>query len=174
MENQVNNEVFIDKDKQGFEVFKDNEGVSVTFNVMPGRKVSESFSVQKYHIYSDRVEAFFSRDYVSEMKNSPSHVIFLTMLVHFQKMSYLLMCKYFNLPIDTKSEELIKIWPIDLHVKMHEMIEEESELKQVLQMTNMRKCGNGKYMAFGHTTISSKSASVTTTGKTMILNLNEA
>ena len=162
---------------ENYKVFKDEAGVKMTFNVMPGRSVSETFDISEYRLFNRdgkySVEADFSREYLSEMKNSPTHVIFLTMLVHLQKMTYIMMCDYFDLPIDTKGEEVIKIWPVNLNVKMPVMIEKETNLRQVLELDRVRKSGPGKYLISGKTSITGKHGTVTSTGSTIIYNLKE-
>lgn len=114
-----------------------------SFNVMPGRPVEETLHVREYRVGDNYVEAHFDREYRSAMKASPSHLIFLTALVHTQKMLYLGLCREFGLDYDPEGAEQFKMWPTKIEVKVPELIAEEEGLVQQLWIRRVNELPNG-------------------------------
>lgn len=129
------------------EVLEEQHDCHCSFNVMPGRPVSETLHVREYRTGERYVEAHFDREYQSSMKASPSHLIFLTALVHTQKMLYLALCREFGLDYDPEGEEVLKMWPTKINVKIPTMIAEEEDLVQKLWIRKLRKVDERTYRA---------------------------
>jgi len=106
------------------------------FNVMPDRPVEEILKIKEYRIWDRCIEARFDREYHSSMDKSPSHLIFLSSLVHLQKMLYVYFCHEFGLPYDPFGPEIIKIWPTKVSVNMPKMITETEDLKHQVIIDN--------------------------------------
>jgi hypothetical protein len=117
----------------------DRASIGMRFNVMPGRFVEETFFVSEYRIWNRYIEAQFDRTYVSEMEKSPSHVIFLTALIHIQKLTYLYMCHELGIEYRSEDSERMKLWPTRVNVLMPRMVTEESRLFQRLKITSFRQ-----------------------------------
>ncbi len=81
------------------------------------------------------IEAVFDRKYESTMLNSPSHLIFLTALVHIQKMIYTYFCHEYQLPYDPFGPEKLKVWPTIVNVKMPDMITENQSIRHKMWIT---------------------------------------
>lgn len=118
-------------------IIKDFSTVDLRFNVMPGKFVNETFFIKEYRIWNRYIEAEFDRRYVSDMRNSPSHVIFLTALTHVQKMLYLYMCHELHLNYLPEGDEALKIWPSKVNVKMPQMITSEVGIVHSLWITDL-------------------------------------
>lgn len=116
----------------------------VEFNVMPDRPVSEELFVKQYKIFPRFIEAIFDRKYCSSMEKSPSHLIFLTSLVHCQKMIYAYFCHELNLPYDPSGKEVMKIWPTQVQVNMPSMITNEQDISHKMWFQNVSKGRKGR------------------------------
>ena len=90
----------------------------LSFNVMPGRPVQERLLIREYRVEDRYAEAHFDREYASSMQNSPSHLIFLSALVHTQKLLYLALCREFGFHYDPDGPERFKIWPTKVEVRI--------------------------------------------------------
>ena len=66
--------------------FDERHDCCLEFNVMAGRPVTEVLHFRSYEVNQDYARGVFDRTYTSAMKASPSHLVFLTALVHLQKM----------------------------------------------------------------------------------------
>ena len=73
------------------------------------------------------------------MERSPSHLIFLSTLVHTQKLLYLALCREFGFEYDPNGGESFKMWPTKINVRIPELIEEEEGLVQKLWVTDLRQ-----------------------------------
>lgn len=114
-----------------FEQFiQDESAQSLAFNVMPGKSVEEELRSRCYFVGPDIARAVFDRTYTTDMERSPSHVIFLSALVQWQKLIYLIMCRRCGVAYDAKAPEAFKIWPVEVQCRMPTMVREESNLTQ--------------------------------------------
>jgi len=127
------------------EVIRENAIIKCQFNVMPGLDVSETLIVHEYRIWDGYVEATFDRTYESAMKKSPSHLIFLTALVHAQKAAYLAACRHFGRTYASGEAEFCKFWWTDVQVEIPKLIRREEDLVQKLWLTNCRPTGEASY-----------------------------
>ena len=127
------------------EVIRENAIVNCRFNVMPGLDVAETLKVREYRIWDGYVEATFERTYESAMTHSPSHLIFLTALVHSQKVAYLAMCRHFGRTYTSGEDEFCKFWWTDVHVEIPKLIRRETDLVQRLWLTDCRRTGDASY-----------------------------
>ncbi|MEM7406359.1 MAG: hypothetical protein AAF458_13760 [Pseudomonadota bacterium] len=98
------------------------------FNVMPDRPVTETLHIREYRIADDYIEAHFDRSYKSSMLKSPSHLIFLSAVAHYQKIIYVYACNRLGLGYDPSGPEVLKIWPTVVNVEMPRMIRNETDL----------------------------------------------
>lgn len=118
----------------------------LTFNVMPDRPVHETLHVRQYAIAPGYIEARFDRSYASAMKNSPSHLIFLTALVHAQKLIYVYACHELGLTYDPYGPEVLKIWPTSIQVEMPRMLRDEQDLVHRVHIDSFEPEGPRRYM----------------------------
>jgi len=125
------------------------------FNVMPGRPVEEDLHVREYRVGERYVEAHFDRTYRSAMKASPSHLIFLSALVHTQKMLYLGLCREFGFDYDPDGPERFKMWPTKVECRIPELIAEERGLVQRLWVRELRRFDATTYRATVETRVGS-------------------
>ena len=119
----------------------------LAFNVMPGKPVEETLHVHGYAVGERYAEAHFDRSYSSSMQNSPSHLIFLSALVHTQKMLYLVLCEELGFDYDPHGPERFKMWPTKISVRIPELIEEEQGLVQRLWVRDFTKFNDSTYRA---------------------------
>ncbi len=112
---------------------------SLRFNVMPGKPVEEDLQVREYRVGKRYAEAHFDRTYRSSMQASPSHLIFLSVQIHTQKVLYLLLCREFGFEYDPDGPERLKMWPTKLNVAIPELIAEERDLVQRVWIRKIRK-----------------------------------
>ena len=118
---------------------------SITFNVLPGKNVKEDIIVKKYILKKRYIKAIFNRRYQSDMVQSPDHLIFLSTLIHLQKMIYIYLCYEFGLSMKLEENERLKIWPTNLKIKMPKMITKKKNISQIIQIKSLRKTGSKTY-----------------------------
>jgi len=123
----------------------DNSKSSITFNVLPGKNVIEDIIVKKYILKKRSIEAIFDRNYYSEMSQSPNHLIFLSTLVHLQKMIYIYLCYEFGLSMKLEENEKLKIWPTNINISMPKMVTKKKDISQIINIRSLRKTGNKTY-----------------------------
>lgn len=123
----------------------DNALISCSFNVMNDRPVKEEFSVKEYRLWDHYGEAVFDRSYHSSMEKSPNHLIFLTGLVHCQKLLYLVLCKHFGFEYEPGQKEQLKIWPTSVQVEMPKMVRKDSDVIQKLRVTSIKKVSDTRF-----------------------------
>lgn len=121
------------------EVFPEQHTSHLEFNVMPGRRVTEDLHVREYRRGHRYAEAHFDREYRSSMQASPSHLIFLSALVHTQKLLYLALCEEFGFAYDPNGAEKFKMWPTKVECRIPELIGEEKDLVQQLWVRDVKK-----------------------------------
>jgi hypothetical protein len=119
----------------------------LSFNVMAGKPVSETLHVHRYLVGDRYAEAHFDRTYTSSMKASPSHLIFLSTLVHTQKLLYIALCREFGFEYDAEGPEHFKLWPTKVNVRIPELIAEEEKLVQKLWITELTQFNEKTYRA---------------------------
>jgi hypothetical protein len=128
-------------------VIRDGSTVALRFNVMPDLFVEETFFLREYRIWPGYIEADFDRSYASEMKHSPSHVVFLTALAHCQKLAYVYLCHELSLPYDPGAEEKLKVWPTKVSVSMPQMVTPETGLVHQGWILDLRRPRAGQHKA---------------------------
>lgn len=127
----------------------------LSFNVMPGRPVEERLFVREYRVGERYAEALFDREYHSSMLNSPSHLIFLSVLIHTQKLAYLALCEELGLPYDPDATEKIKLWPTRMEIRIPELIDEEEDLVQQLWINELKQFDERTYRVVLETRVGS-------------------
>ena len=135
------------------------------FNVMPNRDVEEKLYIKEYKIGKDYIEAIFDREYISSMAESPSHLIFLTALVHMQKMIYVYMCDYLDKEYDPYGPEILKVWPTSLDIQMPKLITQSKDLCHQIHIQKIRKLKEKVYHITAETNINNI---ITVNGMTMV------
>jgi len=115
------------------------------FNVMAGRPVTETLHFHRYEVGPDYARGIFDRSYASAMLASPSHLIFLTALVHLQKLLYMILCQRWGFVYEAQGAERLKIWPTNVEVKIPELIVEEHGLVQEAWLRELREVKNGRH-----------------------------
>jgi hypothetical protein len=126
-------------------VIRDGSTVSMQFNVMPERTVTETLRFKEYRVWPNYVEADFDRSYESEMEKSPSHHIFLSAEAHAQKLAYIALAASFGCPYVPTEKEYFKIWWTSCFCNIPKMIRSENNLQQVLWVTEFVKTGPKAY-----------------------------
>ncbi len=119
----------------------DGSSHRMTFNVMPDAPVEEHLQPRCYFVGVNIARAVFDRRYSTSMADSPSHVIFLSALVQWQKLLYLLMCHRAGAEYQPAGPELFKIWPTEVQCRMPAMVREESNLTQDAFLSSIEKVG---------------------------------
>jgi len=137
------------------DVYPEQHESHLSFNVMPGKPVSETLHVKRYVAGERYGEAHFDRSYQSSMEKSPSHLIFLSTLVHTQKLLYVVLCREFGFEYDPHGPERLKMWPTKFNIRIPEMIEEETGLVQKLWVTDLKKFNETTYRATLETRVGS-------------------
>ena len=128
-------------------VFREQHESHLEFNVMAGRPVREELHVHEYRVGSRYAEAHFDREYHSSMSKSPSHLIFLSTLVHTQKLLYVALCREFGFAYEPKGPERFKLWPTKVSVRIPELIPEEENLVQRLWIVGLQQFNPTTYRA---------------------------
>ena len=123
----------------------DKSKSSISFNVLPGKNVKEDIIVKKNILKERYIKAIFDRNYHSEMAQSPDHLIFLSTLVHLQKMIYIYLCYEFGLSMKLDENEKLKIWPTNININMPKMITKNEDISQIINIKNLRKTGPKTY-----------------------------
>ncbi len=108
--------------KEKFKRIAETTTNKLIFNVMPEMHVEENLYIKEYRVGEMSIDAVFNRSYKSTMIKSPSHLIFLSALVHMQKMLYVYMCHRLELKYDSYSQEILKVWPTGLEIKMPKLV----------------------------------------------------
>ena len=126
--------------------YSENE---ITFNVMPGKHVKETLHIKEYRVWENRVEGVFDREYFSSMTRSPDHLIFLTALVHLQKLIYVFLCHKFGFEYDPHGDEKLKIWPTRIDTGIPSMIRKKTNLVQSFEATDFYRRPDGSFFLTG-------------------------
>lgn len=126
------------------------------FNVMPNKFVKEELNIKTYKISTNKIEAIFDREYHSDMRKSPSHLIFLSVLIHSQKMFYIYLCHHFNIPYQSNGEERLKIWPTWMEVNLPKLITNEKDIKQTVTLDSLTMLKPKQYQADTHVQVSDR------------------
>ena len=149
-ENRAINKIFSSKDLYPEEIQinvlgTDQSNSSIIFNVLPGKNVKEDIIVKKYILKERYIEAIFDRKYQSDMVQSPDHLIFLSTLIHLQKMIYIYLCYEFGLSMKLEENEKIKIWPTNININMPKMITQTKDISHAIKIKSLRKTGSKTY-----------------------------
>lgn len=132
--------------EQEFDLFfGDASSHELAFNVLRGRSVREELTPEKYSIGRRCARVEFSRRYYSDMEKSPSHLIFLSALVQWQKLIYLMMCREFNITYCAADAEMFKVWPTDVRCCVPVMVREERSLRQDTVISTIEPRGASKW-----------------------------
>jgi hypothetical protein len=120
---------------------------------MPCRTVEETLYLKEYHVWPRYAEATFDRRYESQMQNSPSHLIFLTVLAHTQKLLYVCLCEELGFEYSPSSVERFKIWPTAVHITMPALVRQSEGLIQRLWITDVTKQTERQTLVRGRSTV---------------------
>jgi hypothetical protein len=126
-------------------VIRDASTVQLSFNVMAGRFVTETFHCKEYRVWPGYVEADFSRSYESQMAQSPSHVILATAEAHAQKLAYIALAEVLGTPYAATQPEYFKIWWTSCYCNVPKMIRKEDSLRQSLWVLEFQRSGPTSY-----------------------------
>lgn len=125
--------------------FSDESCVNCSFNVMPDRPVEETLVVREYRVWDGYIEAVFDRTYKSAMLRSPSHLTFLSALIHGQKLGYLLILNHCGLRYERNDPEFCKMWWTQAYSNIPKLIRQEKEIIQRFWMLDLTPTGNSTY-----------------------------
>ena len=125
----------------------------ISFNVMPNLRVEETLFIKEYRIWDRYMEAIFDREYHSSMARSPDHLMFLTSLVHLQKMLYAYLCYEFGVDYDPYKPEKIKIWPTVLKIEMPQLITKTKDIVHRLRIADIFQRNEKSYYVSAVTSI---------------------
>jgi hypothetical protein len=129
---------------------------NLDFNVMPDKDVCEKFNVKGYFVGSDVARAVFDREYVSAMERSPSHVIFMSALVQFQKLVYVLLCRRSGVEYKPDGHELYKVWPTSIDIRMPVLVCETENLIQDVFLSRREPAGVNGWVIEGFSLVNYK------------------
>ena len=121
----------------------------LTFNVVPNRQVSETLFIKEYRIWDGHIECSFDREYKSAMARSPDHLIFLSSLIHLQKLIYVYMCHRLDLPYDPFEPEVLKVWPTRTDCRIPKLVRERADLIQTFHVQSLTRRSDGNYLLTG-------------------------
>lgn len=117
----------------------------VKFNVMPNLPVEETLFIKKYRIWDGYLEAVFDREYYSSMTRSPDHLMFITALVHLQKMLYVYLCYELDVEYDPLQAEKLKIWPTVLTIEMPQLVTKKTDIVHKLRIEDIFRRNERSY-----------------------------
>ena len=143
------------------ETYLEDHESRLSFNVMPGRPVEETLHVDRYEVGDRYAMAHFDRSYRSTMRNSPSHLIFISALVHTQKLLYATLCRDFGFDYDPHGPERFKMWPTKIQIRIPELITDETDLVQELWVTELKQFNETTYRATLETRVGSLAMEIT-------------
>ena len=148
----------IDRYKRGDYSFErvviDGSVQSLAFNVMPGKPVREELTPRCYFVGKDIARAVFDRSYATEMEKSPSHVIFMSALVQWQKLLYLWTCHMTGEVYRPEQAEAFKVWPTQIQCRMPSLVREESNLTQDAFLSRIEETDAGTWTVEGFAIVS--------------------
>ena len=121
----------------------------LTFNVLPDRQVSETLFIKEYRIWEGYIECSFDREYRTTMSRSPDHLIFLSSLIHLQKLIYVYMCHRLDLPYDPFEPEVLKVWPTRAECRIPKLVRERADLIQTFHVQSLTRRNDGNYLLTG-------------------------
>jgi hypothetical protein len=127
-------------------IYKESTENHLEFNVLPGRPVKETLFIKEYRIMGNYMEAIFDRNYVSAMKRSPDHLIFISAMVQTQKMAYVFICHRFGLKYEPNGVEQAKFWPTKITVEMDRLVRKNKDLVQKVWFSDIRKRYESAYV----------------------------
>jgi hypothetical protein len=128
-------------------IISESTECGITFNILPNRNVKETLKIKEYRIWDRYIEAVFDREYVSEMKKSPDHLIFVTALIHMQKILYVYVCHEFGIEYKPFEEEKVKFWPMKVDVSIPKLIRSSNDIIHKATIDSIEKGdGNGGYL----------------------------
>ncbi|WP_395074675.1 hypothetical protein [Hyphococcus sp.] len=136
--------------------FKDESTQNLSFNVMPNRHVNETLSSNEYSVGSRIARVEFNRDYETQMDKSPSHMVFLSALVQWQKLIYLAMCEEHGIDYEAASKEHFKIWPTDVRCCLPVLVREEKGLYQDTVIFKYENVAEDKWIVEAFSTVNSR------------------
>lgn len=149
----ISNDSSILKISKFSKTIKETSKNIVSFNVMPNKQVCETLNIKEYLIKHREITGVFDREYETSMRNSPNHLIFLTALVHLQKLIYVYLCDEFGFTYDPFGDEVLKVWPTNLEIEMPKMITKTRDVKQHVKINSLRKTGEKSYFGNCFSTI---------------------
>ena len=121
----------------------------ISFNVMPGKHVKETLHIKEYRVWENRIEGIFDREYYSSMTRSPDHLIFLTALVHLQKLIYVFLCHKFGFEYEPQGDEKLKIWPTKIDTAIPSMVRKKTNLVQSFEVSDFYRRPDGSFFLTG-------------------------
>ena len=136
-------------------VIQEKSSNELSFNVMPGKRVKETLHINEYRIAPNYIEGIFSRKYENDMLSSPSHLIFLSVLIHWQKLVYLYFCHHQGVNVSSFDDEKFKVWPTHLDIRLPDLVTDEENLTQSFWIDRIKKLPNGHWFIKGETRVQS-------------------
>src|SRR5262245_8453137 len=127
--------------------------LAVAFNVYEGLPVRERLLLKQYRVWRRDVEATFDREYSSAMLRSPDHMIFLTAMVHLQRMAYIWICCELAGTYEPAAPEKFKIWPTVMNCSMPTLVRESCDVIQTLKVLSFDTRADGGYLMRGVSTV---------------------
>ena len=135
-------------------IYQDNTTSSIQFNVLPDSTVSEKLFIREYRVWDRYMEGVFDREYASQMAKSPDHLIFVSGLVHLQKMMYVYVVHKLGFDYDPHGPELVKFWPTDFKLSIRGLIRKKEDLVQKIFVEGIeKKERSGGYEIHGYSKV---------------------
>lgn len=125
-------------------LIKDKEPLEMHFNMLPGKFITEVIYPKWYKVVDGHVECLFDRSYISEMKESPDHLVIFTMTAHIQKMAYMAFCNLLGFRYEPNKNEIIKFWPITVNSVIPSLVTQTKNLTQHLEISEVKPSASGE------------------------------
>ncbi len=135
------------------EPIHDQSEQSLSFNAMPGKNIEEVLRPRVYFAGRDVARVVFDRGCETALERGPRHLLFLSALIQWQKLIYIMMSHRLGLGYDLNGPEVLRIWPTEVQCRMPTMIPEDSNLLQDAVMSKLQFTGSGTWTAEGFSVV---------------------
>lgn len=136
--------------------YEDGSSQNLSFNVMPDRKVNERLTPNIYSVSEKIARVTFSREYETQMEKSPTHLVFISALVQWQKLIYLIMCEKHGIDYDPAGKERFKVWPTDVRCCLPVLVRDEDSLVQDTVIFKYENVDDAKWVVEAFSTVNAR------------------
>jgi len=127
--------------------------IQASFNIMPGRGVTETFTIKSIDITGNRITALFDREYVSAMRASPNHITMTVLPLLTQRAFYIWCCEKLGLDSDTEKNEQLKIWPSRIEFIYPQLMRDSEDVIYEMEIDVFEERRKNRFFASGRSHI---------------------